>query len=179
MRELNDAVIASLAAALKAAVQSTIDLLWPIGRWYQIGNRPEVKKRSKRISRAARLLHEELNTADVDTVSFIRVSMGAGCPRSLGPYVALTKRLADAARIAGNKKPVNPWRDFRELFVSWLAEDVKELGGHLGVKVQERIYELLAPYLPGELTAARSATTLRRISRGAKKAKKKQKRSDF
>ena len=37
MRELNDAVIASLAAALKAAVQSTIDLLWPIGRWYQIG----------------------------------------------------------------------------------------------------------------------------------------------
>jgi hypothetical protein len=125
----------------------------------------DLKRSAKRIEVAARELEVAIGKATEGAREYVRLRLPEPRPRSLSEHQKMVRELADAAKVASQHEPGEPWVTMRKLLIPQFLSDVERAGGRLTVSGDEggrlfETFECLAPHLPEQFLVSRQ--TLRR-----------------
>jgi integrase len=125
----------------------------------------DLKNSAKRIEKAARELEVTIGKASEGAREYVRLHLPEPRPTSLNEHQKMVRELADAAKVASQHEPGEPWVTMRKLLIPQFLSDIERAGGRLTVSGDEggtlfKTFEYLAPHLPEKFQV--SHATLRR-----------------
>lgn len=125
----------------------------------------DLKSSAKRIEVTAHELEVAIGKATEGAREYVRLHLPEARPTSLSEHQKMVRELADAAKVASQHEPGEPWVRMRKLLIPQFLSDVERAGGRLTVSGDEggtlfKTFEYLAPHLPEKFQV--SHATLRR-----------------
>jgi hypothetical protein len=148
-----------------SCVSSLVAMACGTAKRHKAWQASDLKSSAKRIGEAARELEAMIGEATEGARERVRLCLPEPRPRSLSEHQKIVRELADAAEIARQFEPAEPWVKMRELLIPQFLSDVEMAGGRLTVSGDEggtlfEAFQCLAPHLPEKFQVSRP--TLRR-----------------